>query len=204
MSRVIMDEMAFTLDLLERDARALDMKLLVQILSMAAVELNEARNQNSFPQNPPITSTLPERDPVVIGSWQWNPAADRLSMDPEVAKFINLDPEVASFGVPLAILIDSVHAVDRQRVAESFARAVSHDEPLHLVFRIMNLAGSTKRLFVVGRTVFEDGKATRLPGTIVDVTRGYAQLGTDAQKAASGFRRPSRSGKNRAVKEWLL
>lgn len=204
MSRAILDEMAFTLDLLERDARALKMDLLVQILSMAAVELNEARSPTSSAPNPSVSTGVPEKDPVVVGSLQWDPAADRLSMDPEVAKFINLEPQLASFGVPLAILIDAVHALDRPRVADSFARAVYHDEPLHLVFRVMNLEGSTKRLFVIGRAVFEGGRAIRLPGTAVDVTPGYQERGADAQNVTSGFRRPSRSGRNKAMKEWLV
>lgn len=207
MSHEILDQMAFTLDLLEHDARSLDMKLLVQILSMASVELAEARNLSSPAVDVSRKATKlarREQSPLVVGSWQWDLTRDRMTFDPEVAKLFSIEPGVAASGVPLAIVMDAVHALDRSRVTQAFNRAISHDEPFHFAFRINVPDGSTKRVFAVGRAVFENGRAEAFPGTIIDVTEGAQDEAKGKKLAPEGFRRANRSGKSGSIKEWLL
>lgn len=205
MTQDILEQMAFAIDLLERDARSLDMTLLAQILSMAAVELAEARKQNPLAdQGRKRRGTVSaEQQPLVIGSWRWDLTCDRMTLDPEVARLIGVKPEVAAKGVPLAILIDAVHRLDKARVSEAFARATTQDEALHFIFRIKTVDGATRRLFVIGRAVFEGGRAVSLPGTLVDVTDETDDDARSTDASLTGFRSAG-TGRNGANKAWVL
>lgn len=202
MTDEILDQMAFTLDVLERDARLLDMTLLTQILSMAAVELAEARRKDRFTDHRPARSRPIENAPSVIGSWRWDLKHDRITFDPNVARLVGVARDVASNGVPLAILIDAVHALDKDLVAGTFARAASHDEPLHFIFRIKAQDGPTKRIFAVGRAVFENDHAVSLPGTFIDVTEDALEdVCGDGSDIADV--RSQRSGRSGSAKAWI-
>lgn len=206
MTHDILKQMAFSLEVLERDARSLNMTLLAQILSMATVELAEIRKQPAFAasdsrKKEKVAETA--QGPMVVGSWRWDLTCDRITFDPEVARLVGVEQEVAASGVPLAILIDAVHVIDKARVAETFARAASHDEPLHFVFRIKTPEGATRRMFAVGRAVFENGRAVCVPGTLIDVT-DEAQDDVRAPKSAMVGIDALPSGRSRPNKAWVL
>lgn len=204
MTHRILEQMAFALEVLERDAQSLDMVLLGQILSMASVELAEARSQHPVVGGsiPAMDSQQGPRAPSVIGSWRWDLTCDRMVLDPEVAALIGISREVGASGVPFAILIDAVHTLDKSRVADTFAGAVAQDDPLHFVFRIKDPNGATKRIFAVGRAVFEDDQAVSLPGTFIDVTDEPGDSPTAKPVLRGG--RSARANKSASAKAWLL
>ena len=105
-----------------------------------------------------------------MGSWEWQPATDRLSLSEEAERLLGL--EAGTFSGGTEALLRMVHPDDRERVAASFEQAMKSTNPLEVDLRFVRHDGVVLWLDVRGRVIRGPSyAATTVVGVFVDVTR---------------------------------
>lgn len=105
-----------------------------------------------------------------IATWTWDPVADRVFADDNVAKLFSVSPADANGG-KLAVYLKALHPDDHARVAAAIQRALETGGGYEAEYRILRPDGSVRWVNARSR-IFRnrEGVATRLPGVIVDIT----------------------------------
>lgn len=121
-----------------------------------------------------------------IGIWDWNVPADRIVCDERFARLFSVNPEEAgSGGLPIGDLTRAIHPEDRPEVEASIARALEMGGEYECEYRVVLGDGSIR--WVNARGFCErdaDGRPTRFPGAVVDVTsRKIAEAALAARSA---------------------
>jgi PAS domain S-box-containing protein len=118
----------------------------------------------------------------VVGTWDWDPKADRLIANPLLARLFSIDPDLARGGAPIDAFIAGIHPDDRATVVADITQRMRAGEEFALEFRLVSADGSVSWVASRGRGHYgPDGEATRMIGAAVDIT--------DRKRAAAALER---------------
>ncbi|MGB3336804.1 MAG: PAS domain-containing protein [Devosia sp.] len=107
----------------------------------------------------------------LVGTWDWNVPDNIVTADDKFAQMYGLDPLRAGLGVPIEEFLAAIHADDRQRVEQQINAALQDGSPLRSEYRLVAADGAIHWVIASGRPrLGADGKPTRFPGVIVEVT----------------------------------
>jgi DNA-binding NtrC family response regulator len=108
------------------------------------------------------------------GSWAWNVAVNGpVHWSQENYRVFGFDPEA---GLPKdEVVYGRIHSDDRERVIESFVRAIGHDKgDFDVYYRLAFPDGKIKHIRSVGHPVFDSsGGLLEYVGTTIDVTEQH-------------------------------
>lgn len=142
--------------LLEEMNRRLSKEVLVRRVAEEALASNEARLKAA-------------QHLAKIGSFQWDPACDRVTWSDELYRICGEDP--ATYRVSYTSYLEHLHPDDRERVAEHVTRALQDGRGYALDYRIKRRDGQERWVSAVGRVVAgAGGNVIRLEGTCQDIT----------------------------------
>ncbi|WP_224248863.1 hybrid sensor histidine kinase/response regulator [Hyalangium gracile] len=107
---------------------------------------------------------------AVVGTWVWDITVDRFTADERFARAFSLTPEQAAQGLPLGVVVESIHPEDRPRIEALIARTLETGGPYRAEYRVRQLDGSYRWLQANGRCELSpEGKPLRFPGVLLDV-----------------------------------
>ncbi len=107
----------------------------------------------------------------IVGVWDWDLAADRVSADRRFAEMYGVNPDEAETGAPLEAYLEGIHPEDRQQVADSIAEALEARGPYRGEYRLRSADGNTRWVLATGTVVVDpDGQPVRIAGVAVDIT----------------------------------
>ncbi|WP_375769888.1 PAS domain-containing protein [Archangium gephyra] len=114
----------------------------------------------------------------VIGTWVWDIPADRFTADERFARSFSLEPERAARGLPLSVVVESIHPGDVPRIQALLARTMETGGPYRAEYRVRQLDGSYLWIEANGRCELSaEGKPLRFPGVLINVNeRKKAEL----------------------------
>jgi len=124
----------------------------------------------------------------VVGTWDWDVAADRVYADPRFAALFGGDSLWTSEGKPVAEYVNAIHPEDVGRVKAAIERGLTLGEPFREEYRLVQKDGSVRWIDARGRCQFDAaGKPAHFPGVAVDISdRKISEHA--AQEAAARFR----------------
>lgn len=109
---------------------------------------------------------------AIVGTWDWDIESDVVHADERFAHLFGVDKSLAALGTPFETYAQGVHPDDRDRIRESIARAVETSGVFAEEYRVIDIDGIVHIVQARGRCFDgKDGKASRMPGAIVDVTK---------------------------------
>ncbi|HET8654658.1 MAG TPA: PAS domain S-box protein [Longimicrobiaceae bacterium] len=104
-----------------------------------------------------------------LGSWDWDPVADRVTWTEELHELYGVGPE--SFGATLEAYLERVHPGDRERVRATIETAFREGGPFEFEERIVRPDGEVRTLRSRGRAVQDEtGHTVRMGGACLDIT----------------------------------
>jgi PAS domain S-box-containing protein len=107
----------------------------------------------------------------IVGVWDWDLVANRVTSDRRFATMYGVDPEIAAAGAPIEDYIGGVHPDDRQELTDAINASLVARAPLHAEYRLLDRTGEVRWVLATGTVVVGgDGKAVRLAGVAVDIT----------------------------------
>jgi diguanylate cyclase (GGDEF)-like protein/PAS domain S-box-containing protein len=117
-----------------------------------------------------------------VGTWDWNPATGALAWNDETFRLLGFEPGAVAPGY--ALFLAQVHPGDRERLDREVKAALYEKAPYALECRIVKHGGAEIACHVTGMVEFAaDGHATRMLGTIQDITeRKRTELEAAAQR----------------------
>ncbi|MBC8129348.1 MAG: PAS domain S-box protein [Rhizobiaceae bacterium] len=109
---------------------------------------------------------------VIVATWDWDLAADVVYADERFARLFGVDPALGAKGAPSETYADGVHPDDRERIRRAVANAIETAGIFAEEYRVIDTEGAVHVVQARGRSFNSaDGRPSRLPGAIVDVTR---------------------------------
>jgi hypothetical protein len=69
--------------------------------------------------------------PSLVGSWDWDVVADRITADPAFARLYGVDPDDAARGTAIERFFGGIHPDDLPRVQAEIAEALASGAPLY-------------------------------------------------------------------------
>ncbi|WP_435008958.1 hybrid sensor histidine kinase/response regulator [Tundrisphaera lichenicola] len=125
----------------------------------AEEEVREARSR--------LESTLAAGE---IGTWEYDLVNDVVRADRNLARIYGVTPEGSMEG-PVDLYMEIIHPDDRRRVLETVAQAIETGQVYEAEYRLVMPDRSIRWVVARGRVEKdESGRATRLPGVVVDIT----------------------------------
>ena len=129
-----------------------------------------------------------------IGVWDWDPVAQQLRWDLRCKALFGLAPDAP---VSNDTFVESLHPEDRSRVAAEIDRALDPNGAgdYDAEYRVVGADGVERWISARGRSLFDDGRAVRFIGAMVDVTQRKlhevekARLFDEAQREITERRR---------------
>jgi PAS domain S-box-containing protein len=107
----------------------------------------------------------------MVGTWDWDIAADVVTADERFAALYGVSPGKAAVGLPIGAFLSAIHPDDRSRVSEEIGESLKGGGPVRFEYRIMGADGTVRWVVASGRVITDArGKAARLPGVVVDIT----------------------------------
>jgi PAS domain S-box-containing protein len=105
-----------------------------------------------------------------LGSWDWKIITNELVWSDEIFRIFGIFPQ--DFGATYEAFIQSVHPDDRESVKEAVDQALSDPSfDYNIAHRIKRPDGSERIVRERGKVTFDEkGKATRMVGTVQDIT----------------------------------
>jgi diguanylate cyclase (GGDEF)-like protein/PAS domain S-box-containing protein len=118
-----------------------------------------------------------------VGTWDWNPATGALAWNDETFRLLGFEPGAVSPSYEL--FLGQVHPDDRERLDREVKAALNENTSYAVECRIVKSGGAEVICHVTGVVEFaDDGRATRMLGTIQDITeRKQTELEAAAQRA---------------------
>lgn len=108
---------------------------------------------------------------AIVGTWDWDILADRVTADDEFARLYTIDPSEAARGVAIEQFVAGIYPAHRERVAREIQHAIDFHEDYRSEYRLATADGSALWVAASGRPRFdEQGRAVRFPGVAVDIT----------------------------------
>ena len=107
----------------------------------------------------------------LVGTWDWDVINDVVTSDDKFAEMYNLDPLHTGIGVPISEFLRAVHPDDTTRLGNEISASLRDGTPLKSEYRLVGSDGEVRWVVASGRPRMDaEGRATRLPGVVVDVT----------------------------------
>lgn len=107
---------------------------------------------------------------AIVGTWVWDVAADRFRADQRFAASFNLDPDLYRSGLPLDLVMESIHPDDRDHVGAAVQEALDRGGPYRCDYRVGRPDGTHYWVGASGRVEkAADGTAVRFPGVLIDI-----------------------------------
>jgi len=107
---------------------------------------------------------------AVVGTWVWDIIADQLTGDERFARTFGLSPKLCAKGLPLELLIASIHPDDSARVDKSIEDALQSSETYRCEYRVLHEDGLYRWIEASGRIERDSrGKPVRSPGVLLDI-----------------------------------
>ena len=107
---------------------------------------------------------------AIIGTWFWDIAADRITIDEAFAKAFGVDPALGRDGISLAQMVETVHPDDRAGLAEAVGEAMARGGRYVHQYRVRRHDGRYYWIEANGRVDRgADGTPRGFPGVIIDV-----------------------------------
>ncbi len=106
----------------------------------------------------------------IIGTWVWDITADRFLSDEQFAVAMGLDAELFRTGLPMARVMESIHADDKARVASDIEQALAQGGAYRCRYRVLRSDGQYRWAEASGEVELDaQGRAVRFPGVLVDI-----------------------------------
>lgn len=113
----------------------------------------------------------------LIGTWDWDVRNNLVTADDKFAFMYNLDPLRAGLGVPIEAFLAALHPDDKPWVTEDINVALANGTPVNCEYRLVGLDGTIRWVVATGRPrMGPDGRPTRFPGVVVDVSEQHRIL----------------------------
>ena len=107
---------------------------------------------------------------AIIGTWVWNVKDDLVVGDALFARAYDIDPQRSRSGMPIAELMPSIHAEDRERVAGEIDAALQRGGPFRSEYRVRQHDGVYRWIEANGRVDMDaNGMALRFPGVLIEI-----------------------------------
>jgi len=107
---------------------------------------------------------------AIIGTWFWDIATDRITIDEAFAKAFGVDPALGREGISLAQMVETVHPDDRAGLAKAIGDAVARGGRYVHQYRVRRHDGRYYWIEANGRVDRDaDGRPRGFPGVIIDV-----------------------------------
>ncbi|MGV3491472.1 MAG: PAS domain-containing protein [Devosia sp.] len=107
----------------------------------------------------------------IVGTWDWDIVADRVTADEQFARLYNIDPAAAARGVPIEQFVAGIHPSDRERVGKEIQHAIEFREDYRSEYRLDAPDGQVRWVAASGHAHYDaEGKPTRFPGVAIDIT----------------------------------
>lgn len=107
----------------------------------------------------------------MIGTWDWDLAADLVYADANFARIYAVDPEAAARGAPLAAYVRNVHPDDMPAFRAALDRTFAGRDEFSAEYRLLQPEGGARWILARGRLVRDaDGRPMRFAGASVDIT----------------------------------
>lgn len=103
-----------------------------------------------------------------VGSWTWDVSTENIMGNAGLAKVFGVRPSDTRRGLPVDVFLQAIHKDDRERLVETFRRAIETGVIFDTEFRVV-ARGKTRWVIGRGRLLDYEG-VRRLSGVIVDVT----------------------------------
>jgi PAS domain S-box-containing protein len=152
----------------------------IPLLALAAVvqeqqETKEALRENEERLNLALNAAQ-------MGAWDWSIGGGAVTWSPESQSMFGVDRP--NHAVSLDVFFELVHAEDRDAVKDALARAVRHDTPYEIEFRIVRPDGKLRWIMGKGKTLRSPaGRAVRMLGINMDITeRKSADIEAEQQR----------------------
>lgn len=116
-----------------------------------------------------VAAQLAEAQAIAhLGSWDWNIAADHVSVSAELRRILGLGP---GYAANYQAFIEQIHPADPRRVDDEVRAAVEERRTFELEHRWVRPDGETRVVQARGRVVTDQlGRPSRLVGTSQDIT----------------------------------
>lgn len=106
-----------------------------------------------------------------VATWNWDIVTGLVTADRNMARLFPLQGEQAA-AAPLENYLALIHPEDLPQLNASIAQAVAQGTPFEASYRVRGSAGQIHHVLARGRVEYgADGRALRLPGVILDITR---------------------------------
>ncbi|TYT27481.1 PAS domain-containing protein [Luteimonas viscosa] len=107
---------------------------------------------------------------AIVGTWFWDVARDRLSVDEALAHAFGLDPALPRENLRLEQVVHTVHPDDQAELAEAIRAALARGGRYVHQYRARGADGGYRWLEAVGRVDLDaGGRAVRFPGVLIDI-----------------------------------
>ncbi|AAZ34067.1 PAS domain-containing protein [Pseudomonas savastanoi pv. phaseolicola] len=107
---------------------------------------------------------------AVVGTWVWDIIADQLTGDERFARTFGLCPKLCAKGLPLELVIASIHPDDSARVDKSIEDALQNSETYRCEYRVLHKDGLYRWVEASGKIERDSrGKPVRSPGVLLDI-----------------------------------
>ena len=107
---------------------------------------------------------------AIIGTWVWNVKDDLVVGDAQFARAYDIDPQRSRSGIPIAEVMPSIHAEDRERVAGEINAALQRGGPFRSEYRVRQHDGVYRWIEANGRVDRDaNGVAVRFPGVLIEI-----------------------------------
>jgi PAS domain-containing protein len=152
-------------------ARERKHEFLSYILRLAAAEAYKSADDERFDLAIPQKFVPAE---LIVGIWDWDVSNDRTYGDASCAELFSIDPARAARGLAINTYLDAIHPDDIAYVKKVLASVTAQGGIYQVEHRLIK-NDRVRWVFARGYcTLDKHGRAVRLPGALVDITREKA------------------------------
>ncbi|RUT30942.1 PAS domain S-box protein [Arsenicitalea aurantiaca] len=122
---------------------------------------------------------------LMVGTWDWDIAADRVTADPRFAEFYGIDPVAAAQGIPIARFVEAIHPDDHGPVRAAIEKSIAEGGSYRSEYRVLGGGERTRWVLASGQVRRdESGTPTHFPGVAVDITEQKLAAAAAAESEA--------------------
>ncbi|WP_245815657.1 PAS domain-containing protein [Luteimonas chenhongjianii] len=107
---------------------------------------------------------------AIVGTWFWDVARDRVTVDDALARALGLDPEIADTQVPLERILTTVHPEDLPGVSDAIAEVLVRGGRFAHQYRARGSDAQYRWIEAIGRVDFDAGRRPReFSGVVIEI-----------------------------------
>ncbi|MGG5890902.1 PAS domain-containing protein [Falsiroseomonas sp. HC035] len=107
---------------------------------------------------------------AIVGTWDWDLVADRVSVDERFAEHFGIDPTIGRSGLLLEQVLATVHPADLPGLHAAIDEGLARGGPYRHEYRVRGRDGVYRWIEANGRVdLGPDGAPVRFPGILLDV-----------------------------------